>query len=169
MQIQCITFKPIQTFFTILNFFANSLSSLRFSPAVCLSLFSTWAVLPVSHQRAFSMLCPLLEYHPFLVVPRILFSEPLKTAISYLSLEFVHLSENPYSTQAISFHKIRITFTTAKSPVDNGNLVTKPIQRLSILSFIAKFVIDEYTLSSLINCLYCFAARSVELAVIYRI
>lgn len=60
---------------------------------------------------------------------------------------FSSFKENPNSTPAFPCEKIRIFFTTSfRSPIGNGKLVTKPRKRSSILSFIVKFSMDEYTL-----------------------
>ena len=80
----------------------------------------------VSHQRAFSLLCPLCPLY-------------------YIFPNIYSFIENPNSTQAFPCHKTRVFFTSFRSPVENGNLVSKLRQRSSILSLIVQSVVIYYT------------------------
>ena len=99
---------PMQPFWSLnsLNFFTNFLflSLLYIFSTNSLTLLFFWfgwfSIPPrLFHIREnFSLLCPLSEYHLFSIFLYIIFSDPLKTDISYFSQALVHLqkTQTPY-------------------------------------------------------------------------
>ena len=123
----------------ILNFFTNSLPVFsRFflsSLALLVFCFSCLCNPPriVSHQTAYPWLRTLSESYYYLILPYILLCEALKSALSYFPKTFAHLQKIPIP------HKI---FCTAffRSPIGNGNLVSKRGQKSSNFLFKQSFL-----------------------------